>query len=481
MIYYLSGKYISHIMRLFSNVTTALFILTFVFTSSLSYSALPNLEASNNERALSNPSFVLGQYWFRKLNGSPALIDFPPAYDYLKETMSYILPQTDLHNTMIEMTLLNSSKSNAFVMPGNHLYLYADIMEMITSEEILMGLLAHEIAHLDLRHYERQSQHSGEERQKTLLLLGAGIAAALAGADSDASTALWLGGIANQAENTLTYSRNQEQEADRRGRDYLIEAQLSPDGMSKLFQALFKQALGRPKLEFLSTHPSPNSRLSDAFNTDTKKTLLNNIEKSDFQYFRASVLAYRAGLEEAPLFYLDRNIQDENARLFAKALFSYLIQTPQQSLMFLEKINTPNRFTDYIQALSFLAVNRKKDSSDVIQKYLDIDPHNFLFSNLKAQISQTKPIISPTAYLYEKRLSWRIHGQYYRSIHNMPMALYYHALLDFHQGKDKTAQNLLRRAQKEAEPNEMAIINNTIKQFDIIQEVEAMENLEGEQ
>ncbi|MGB0783164.1 MAG: M48 family metalloprotease [Marinomonas sp.] len=257
-------------MRLFRNVTTGFALLTLVFTTTFTNASIPDLEANQDERALSNPSYILGQYWFRKLNGSRALIDFPPAYDYLKDTISRILPQTNLYNTTVEMTLLNSSQSNAFVIPGNHLFIYSDIMEMISEEDMLFGLLAHEIAHLDLRHYERQQQHSGEELQKTLMMLGAGIAVALAGAGSDATSALWLGGIANQAENTLTYSRNQEQEADRQGQEYLHDAGLAPEGMRKLFQAFFKEALGRPKLEFLSTHPSPNSRMSDSFSTDKK-------------------------------------------------------------------------------------------------------------------------------------------------------------------------------------------------------------------
>ena len=396
-------------MRLFSNVTTSLSILTIVFTSAfsnVSYAAIPDLEANRDERALSNPSYILGQYWFRKLNGSRALIDFPPAYDYLKDALSHILPQTDLYNTTVEMTLLNSSQSNAFVIPGNHLFIYSDIMEMISSEDMLYGLLAHEIAHLDLRHYERQTKHSGEELSKTLVMLGAGIAAALAGAGGDATTALWLGGIANQAENTLTYSRNQEQEADRRGREYLINAGLPPEGMTKLFQSFFKQALGRPKLEFLSTHPSPNSRLSDSFSTDSQETILNDRPQSDFDYFRASMLAYRAGLEERPLSYLDQKIQDNDVKNFAKGLFSYLIQSPERALVFLNKLEKHNSFTDYLEALSYIASGQKEEGLNIINKQLDLAPRNILFSMLYAQSNQSKPINVSSNYLYEQRLIW---------------------------------------------------------------------------
>ena len=470
-------------MRLFSNVTTGLTILAVVFTSTLSNistASIPDLEANKDERALSNPSYILGQYWFRKLNGSRALIDFPPAYDYLKDALSQILPQTNLYNTTVEMTLLNSSQSNAFVIPGNHLFIYSDIMEMITSEDMLFGLLGHEIAHLDLRHYERQTKHSGEELQKTLVMLGAGIAAALAGAGSDATTALWLGGIANQAENTLTYSRNQEQEADRRGREYLINAGLAPEGMTKLFQAFFKQALGRPKLEYLSSHPSPNSRLSDSFSTETKETILSKNRTTDFEFFRASQLAYRAGIEDKPFTYLDQKIQDNDAKNFAKGLFSYLIQSPDRALIFLNKLEKHNQFTDYLQALSFAASGQTEQGLNIINMRLDLAPKDILFSMLNAQLTKTKPISVYSNYLYEQRLIWRANIQYYQSRNNIPMALNYRALLDFSQGKDKTAEYLIKRAENDAKDNDKNAIQETAAKFKIINEAEKQEDLEEE-
>ncbi|WP_417560025.1 M48 family metallopeptidase [Marinomonas sp.] len=470
-------------MRLFSNVTTALSILAVVFTSTLSNissASIPDLEANKDERALSNPSYILGQYWFRKLNGSRALIDFPPAYDYLKDALSQILPQTNLYNTTVEMTLLNSSQSNAFVIPGNHLFIYSDIMEMITSEDMLFGLLGHEIAHLDLRHYERQTKHSGEELQKTLVMLGAGIAAALAGAGSDATTALWLGGIANQAENTLTYSRNQEQEADRRGREYLINAGLAPEGMTKLFQAFFKQALGRPKLEYLSSHPSPNSRLSDSFSTETKETILSNNRATDFEFFRASLLAYRAGIEDKPFTYLDQKIQDNDAKNFAKGLFSYLIQSPDRALVFLNKLEKHNQFTDYLQVLSYAAAGQTEQGLNIINNRLDLAPKDILFSMLYAQLTKTKPISVHSNYLYEQRLIWRANIQYYQSRNNIPMALNYRALLDFSQGKDKTAGYLINRAENDAKDSDKNAIQETAEKFKIINEAEKQEGLAEE-
>ncbi|BFM48112.1 M48 family metalloprotease [Marinomonas sp. THO17] len=471
------------IMRLFSVVTTKLTLILLLFLTvytSLSQASLPDLEANKDERSLSNPSYVLGQYWFRKLNGSRALIDFPPAYDYFKDTLALLLPQTDLYNKKVELTFLNSSQSNAFVIPGNHMFLYSDIMEMITNEDMLLGLLAHELAHLDLKHYERQTQRSNEEMQKTLTMLGAGIAAALAGAGGDTTSALWLGGIANQAENKLTYSRQQEQEADRRGRDYLQQADLNPNGMTQLFQAFFKKALGRPKLEFLSTHPSPESRMSDTFSITTKETLLHQKDNTEFEFFRASLLAYRAGLEERPYLYLTQQIHHTDAGYFAKALFAYLVQSPKRALTYLQQIEIQNRYSQYLLALSLAASEQIDSAIQVTEKALNLAPKNIYFSMLNAQLTQTQPKKLKAEYLYQKRALWRANIQFYQSINNKSMPLYYRALLDFNRGKEKTAKILLNRAIKNAKNQELDLLKSTDKKFNNIISAEKVENLKEE-
>lgn len=472
-------------MRLFLNVTTSFFALSIVFATFFiptGHANIPDLEANKDERSLSNPSFVLGQHWFRKINGSQALIDYPPAYEYLRDALSHLLPQTNLYNTTVELTLLNSTQSNAFVIPGNHLFIYSDILEMINNEEMFYGLLAHEIAHLDLRHYERRTRRSGEEAQKALVLLGAGIVAALAGAGADATTALWLGGIANQAENRLTYSRSQEQEADRRGQELLISAGLPPEGMTKLFQAFFRRAIGRPQVEFLSTHPSPDTRLTDAFSTREIESVMNTRPNAEFEFFRASLLAYRAGLEELPLNYLDQVIVNQDANKFAKGLFSYLSQSPNKALIYLEDITKPNAFTEYLSILSYEATGQHEKAIQMITDRLALNPRNVLFSTLLAQLTTSRPVHNSNTnkaytYLFEQRLIWRANIQYFQSLNNTAMSLNYRALLDFSQGKDTTAQNLIKRAENQAQPHEKAAIASTKRYFDLIKELEKKQGL----
>ncbi|MBJ7554186.1 M48 family metalloprotease [Marinomonas spartinae] len=469
-------------MKPFSPFITNLAILVIVFFSTFSSPSraeLPNLSSSKDERSLSNPSYVVGQHWFRQINGSQAVIAFPPAYNYVRQALATILPHTGLDNKMVEITLLNSTQSNAFVIPGNHLFIYSDIMEMITDEDMFYGLLSHEVAHLDLNHYERQTQFSSQELSKTLVMIGASIAAAAAGAGPDATSALWIGGMANQAENTLTYSREQEQEADRQGRRYMKAAGLNPQGMNHLFKAMLKALLGRPQLEFLSTHPLPKTRIADSMSFQKEESILKQKESSqNFLFFRATMLAYRAILSNRIDYVLLQSIDNEDAYNFAQALVAYLEQSPQKALTFLAKIHTQNRFVSYLKALSLQSDGQKKAALKVVQNVLNLAPNDLSFGTLYATFTHTKYTGSQAPrYLYEKKQVWEADIAYYRYQHNIPMALNYKALLDFNLGQDKEAQRLLFRALQDAKDKDKASIRRTQSEIDMIKEAEKEEGI----
>ena len=108
---------------------------------------------------------------------------------------------------------------------------------------------------------------------------------------------------------------------------------------------------------------------------------------------------------------------------------------------------------------------------------LDLAPKDILFSMLNAQLTKTKPISVYSNYLYEQRLIWRANIQYYQSRNNIPMALNYRALLDFSQGKDKTAEYLIKRAENDAKDNDKNAIQETAAKFKIINEAEKQEDL----
>lgn len=409
---------------------------------------LPDLARYDNERSLSNPSYVLGQYWFRKINGSRGLIEFPPAYNYLRQAIADLVPNTGLNDKTIELALLNSRQMNAFVIPGSHLFIYSDILRLINNENMFMGLLAHEISHLELHHYQRSLENQRNEQAKSLLLLLAGAAAATVG-DIETTSALWLGGLANQQENILRYSRSHEQEADRRGRELLQQSGLPTSGMNDLLAGLMKESMGSNRIEFLSTHPLPQSRLSDSLTGEDQQSILFQPSSPSFQFFRATLLAYRAALESTGYqSFLRRNINADDEYYYALTLTQLLLHYNESALENLRRIKSRNEFTDYLKVIIYLTVDKKEEAQSIVHNRLSFAPEDLTFQYLAGQLDRDLSYLqaSDSQLNYQNRMVYRHNIAVAQQQNDSPYALFNHALLEFQYGKELPAMNLINRS-----------------------------------
>ncbi|WP_377367828.1 M48 family metallopeptidase [Rhodanobacter aciditrophus] len=467
-------------MRHFFLKISKLLIGIIFFSSPLTVAnTLPDFANNQDERALSNPGYILGQYWFRQLSGSSGLIEFPPAYQYLQDAMSRLVPNTDLYNKTIDIGLLNSSQSNAFVIPGNHLFIYSDIMRIITDEAAFLGLLAHEIAHLELNHYERTLESQRNEQNKTLMMLLAGIAAASAG-NGEATSALWLGGIANQQENYLRHSRAQEQEADRRGRELLLASGLPVYGMAHLLGALQRQSLGSNRIEFLSTHPLPQTRVSDTLTADPEDSIVFEPSSNEFQYFRATLIAYRAAIEGNQYSnFIARHVTNRDQQHFANALAALLIHHIKDAESHINQVNEVTQFTKYLEGLISLAKNDLSGLKQTVNERLLLSPNDRTFQYLLSQANQTDQYLRTRddALGYEKRMTYRNNIAVARKQNNHEAALYYQGLLDFSRGWELAALNLINRALRTAEPPLKQEIERSKQHLERIREAQKQQDI----
>jgi len=471
-------------MRKIKQVTTHLLLVTLFFSLSIQAKneyQLPNLINNIDETSLSNPAYVTGQHWFRKLHGSKGLINYPPAYDYLRSLLSILLPVTGLHNKTIEIGLLNSEQSNAFVLPGNHLFLYSEIFTMIDSERKLLALLAHELAHLDLNHYERQLQNSNNEGSKALLLIGAGIAAALSGVDGDASSAIWLSGIANQQENTLSNSRQQEREADRQARQYLVQAGIDPSAMTELFLSFFQASLGRPSIEFLSTHPIADSRFADSIQGVKKNAITSKENSQFFDEFRATLLAYRTAMIDDENNLILSELQNSQQQNYALALIALLKKELATAQSYLPYLNEESSSHAYLKVNILLAAGEEKEAAQLIEKKLAVNPNNLMFINLKKDFMSADQFnyFDSSFLQYEKNLVIEIQIQAAKKNKNLPLILTYQALKDFSKGRSEKAIETIERAKKLSSPEDIKKIHVIDKWMSTILEAEEIYNIDA--
>lgn len=147
---------------------------------------------------------------------------------------------------------------NAFALPGGPVWINRGILETAANEAQVAGVLAHEVAHVALRHSAQQIT-KGTVANGLLGLLGA----VLGNDGAGAAAARVAAGVTAQSF-MLKFSRDDEREADREGVRIMQRAGYDTRGMVEFMQLLSQQSgsSGRA-VEFLSTHPAPASRVRE--------------------------------------------------------------------------------------------------------------------------------------------------------------------------------------------------------------------------
>jgi predicted Zn-dependent protease len=147
---------------------------------------------------------------------------------------------------------------NAFSLPGGPVWIDRGVLSASANESQVAGVLAHEIAHIALRHAANQLMASMLARW-SLTALGA-----MLGNTGGAGTAQIAGAFVTNGV-FLKFSRDDEREADRVGLQIMTKAGWDPRGMIELFEMLRREERRDPGAveEFFSTHPSPEDRIAE--------------------------------------------------------------------------------------------------------------------------------------------------------------------------------------------------------------------------
>ncbi len=148
--------------------------------------------------------------------------------------------------------VIDSKQVNAFALPGGPIYFYTGLLDKLTTEDQVAGVIAHEITHIRKEHWARAyADQQKRELGLTILLIITRANSTIANAAS----------IANDVVLTLPYGRKQETEADDLGFEMMAKAGYNPQGIVEVFETLRKASKGGKPPEFLSTHPDDKNRI----------------------------------------------------------------------------------------------------------------------------------------------------------------------------------------------------------------------------
>lgn len=161
--------------------------------------------------------------------------------------------------TRWEVALFADDSPNAFALPGGKVGVNTGIFTVAKNQDQLAAVIGHEIGHVVSRHHdERITRQQGTS---TLLGIGSAILGSAYGSGA-ANAASQLGGTAAQTFYLLPNSRTQESEADVVGQQLAAKAGFDPRQAVNLWQNMIAAGGSRPP-QWLSTHPDPQSRISE--------------------------------------------------------------------------------------------------------------------------------------------------------------------------------------------------------------------------
>jgi Zn-dependent protease with chaperone function len=155
-----------------------------------------------------------------------------------------------------QIRVVNASDINAFSLPGGYMYVNRGLIEAARSEPELAAVLAHEMAHVALRHGTHQASKA------YLTQAGIGILGGLLGRGGNPNQIFQvLGGLGLNAL-FLKFSRDDEYQADTVGAQIMARAGYDPRAMADFFEILRQEQRSNPSRlqQFFSDHPAPADR-----------------------------------------------------------------------------------------------------------------------------------------------------------------------------------------------------------------------------
>ncbi|WP_158626100.1 M48 family metalloprotease [Arsenicitalea aurantiaca] len=176
----------------------------------------------------------------------------------LARIVGRLLAAADQPNTQFTVTILDTPEVNAFALPGGYVYVTRGILALASDTSELAAVLAHEIAHVTLRHARARTN-----RVRTTEIVDR-VVTGIFGADTSTDQ------TANRSRMSLAaFSQQQELEADREGVRIAGRAGYDPHAAARFLGAMgrfarFTAGEAEQGGDFLSSHPSTPDRIQKA-------------------------------------------------------------------------------------------------------------------------------------------------------------------------------------------------------------------------
>nr|WP_286420412.1 M48 family metalloprotease [Acinetobacter indicus] len=410
---------------------------------------------------------MIGEKVYREVQRQMPVAQNPWLEDQLFSVFSHLLSQTQMGQP-IGLLIINDPQINAFAVPGGLFALNTGLVTSARNMDEVAGVMAHEIAHVTQRHYSRSQE--AFKGQGLLALAGVLVGALVASqADGDAGAAVMMGSQAALMDKQLTYSRNQEREADRIGMQYMYTAGYNPQSMADFFEVMHR-ATSRVSFlpDFWFTHPLTTERMSEArLRANQLPRVKSSLRDEEFDILKQYTLVVSNQATEQQLQVLAS--RNNFATQLALAAF-YTRQgdyaLAQQTLDQAKNHRRLHHLISLIQTDIYLGQNKLSEAYKVISSPARIMPENRALNYKLAEVlirqnqpAEAQALVQKFLNRNERDLSaWRLMQQAANIDRSSPLrtvnVLRYRAELQYWSGWEEEAIKSLLHAQRLAKDNQ---------------------------
>ena len=196
-------------------------------------------------------------------------------------------------------TPVNLKEINAFALPGGPMFVHRGMFAAAATEGEVVGVMAHELAHVLLRH----GTANASKAQNPWLQLGQ-LAGQLGGAvvGGSAGAAIAQGADFGLGTLLLKYSRDFEKQADLLGAQIMARAGYDPRDLAHMFETIATESRsGGGGPQWMSSHPDPGNRTLYITKEAEALTIARAADDSDFSSVKTSLAGLPAPLTMAEL------------------------------------------------------------------------------------------------------------------------------------------------------------------------------------
>ena len=266
-------------------------------------------------------TFLLFLFFFISNNIHASILLDYETEEFIKKLNNIILSVNN-YKKQIKFSIIFDENPNAFINESNHLYISSGLIEKAPSYVSLLGVLAHEIGHLEKYHITKRKKSI--QNLRTLDMLGtlSIIAGTIISNNPDIIQALAVNKLGIN-DFYINFSKDQEREADYYAIETLNKLNLPSHSLIKLLNILEEDSLKKGMTEEFhkfSTHPIFKERYEIIKEKNNEKNFEIDLKLEDeFNLIKAKFLGFSSKNENNIKKYLTESLHNySRAILYSK-------------------------------------------------------------------------------------------------------------------------------------------------------------------